>query len=161
MPATQRLGEEGQGFAYLMQELPRERLSISMMALGSILGAIELTKDYVLERKAFGQPLSQMQNTRFVLANAQIKAKAAQAFVDQCAALYQQHQLSVTQVAALKCFITDVQCEVIDQLLQLFGGYGYMQEYPISRFLWMRGYKNLWGTNEIMKEIVARELLGK
>ena len=119
MPATQRLGEEGQGFAYLMQELPRERLSISMMALGSILGAIELTKDYVLERKAFGQPLSQMQNTRFVLANAQIKAKAAQAFVDQCAALYQQHQLSVTQVAALKCFITDTQCEVIDQLLQL------------------------------------------
>ena len=119
MPATQRLGEEGQGFAYLMQELPRERLSISMMALGSILGAIEITKDYVLERKAFGQPLSQMQNTRFVLANAQIKAKAAQAFVDQCAALYQQHQLSVTQVAALKCFITDTQCEVIDQLLQL------------------------------------------
>ena len=97
MPTTQRLGEEGQGFAYLMQELPRERLSISMMALGAILGAIELTKDYVLERKAFGQPLSQMQNTRFVLANAQIKA--AQAFVDQCAALYQQHQLSVTQVA--------------------------------------------------------------
>ncbi len=98
MLATQRLGEEGQGFAYLMQELPRERLSISMMALGAILGAIELSKDYVLERKAFGQPLSQMQNTRFVLANAQIKAKAAQAFVDQCAALYQQHQLSVTQV---------------------------------------------------------------
>ncbi|MEE9886769.1 acyl-CoA dehydrogenase family protein [Acinetobacter nosocomialis] len=162
VPATQRLGEEGQGFAYLMQELPRERLSISMMALGSILGAIEITKDYVLERKAFGQPLSQMQNTRFVLANAHIKAKAAQAFVDQCAALYQQHQLSVTQVAALKCFITDVQCEVIDQLLQLFGGYGYMQEYPISRFFVdARVQKIYGGTNEIMKEIVARELLGK
>ncbi|MEO4184393.1 acyl-CoA dehydrogenase family protein [Acinetobacter pittii] len=162
VPTTQRLGEEGQGFAYLMQELPRERLSISMMALGSILGAIELTKDYVLERKAFGQPLSQMQNTRFVLANAQIKAKAAQAFVDQCAALYQQHQLSVAQVAALKCFITDTQCEVIDQLLQLFGGYGYMQEYPISRFFVdARVQKIYGGTNEIMKEIVARELLGK
>ena len=145
-----------------MQELPRERLSISMMALGSILGAIGVTKDYVMQRKAFGQPLSQMQNTRFVLANAQIKAKAAQAFVDQCAALYQQHQLSVTQVAALKCFITDVQCEVIDQLLQLFGGYGYMQEYPISRFFVdARVQKIYGGTNEIMKEIVARELLGK
>ncbi|WP_151981001.1 acyl-CoA dehydrogenase family protein [Acinetobacter guerrae] len=162
VPTSQRLGNEGQGFAYLMQELPRERLSISMMALGSILGAIELTKDYVLQRKAFGQPLSQMQNTRFVLANAQIKAKAAQAFVDQCADMYSQQQLSVNHVAALKCFITDTQCEVIDQLLQLFGGYGYMQEYPISRFFVdARVQKIYGGTNEIMKEIVARELLGK
>ncbi|ENX46689.1 acyl-CoA dehydrogenase family protein [Acinetobacter ursingii] len=162
VPTSQRLGNEGQGFAYLMQELPRERLSISMMALGSILGAIELTKDYVLQRKAFGQPLSQMQNTRFVLANAQIKAKAAQAFVDQCAEMYSQQQLSVNHVAALKCFITDTQCDVIDQLLQLFGGYGYMQEYPISRFFVdARVQKIYGGTNEIMKEIVARELLGK
>ncbi len=84
-PANQLLGETGKGFSYLMQELPRERLSISMMALGSILGAIELTKTYVQERKAFGQALSQFQNTRFVLAQAQIKAKAAQAFVQQCA----------------------------------------------------------------------------
>ncbi|MEC8058025.1 MAG: acyl-CoA dehydrogenase family protein [Pseudomonadota bacterium] len=162
VPTSQRLGNEGQGFAYLMQELPRERLSISMMALGSILGAIELTKDYVLQRKAFGQPLSQMQNTRFVLANAQIKAKAAQAFVDQCAEMYSQQQLSVNHVAALKCFITDTQCDVIDQLLQLFGGYGYMQEYPISRFFVdARVQKIYGGTNEIIKEIVARELLGK
>ncbi|MFW1690047.1 acyl-CoA dehydrogenase family protein [Acinetobacter ursingii] len=162
VPTSQRLGNEGQGFAYLMQELPRERLSISMMALGSILGAIELTKDYVLQRKAFGQPLSQMQNTRFVLASAQIKAKAAQAFVDQSAEMYSQHRLSVNHVAALKCFITDTQCEVIDQLLQLFGGYGYMQEYPISRFFVdARVQKIYGGTNEIMKEIVARELLGK
>ena len=162
VPTSQRLGNEGQGFAYLMQELPRERLSISMMALGSILGAIELTKEYVLQRKAFGQALSQMQNTRFVLASAQIKAKAAQAFVDQCAEMYSQQQLSVNHVAALKCFITDTQCEVIDQLLQLFGGYGYMQEYPISRFFVdARVQKIYGGTNEIMKEIVARELLGK
>lgn len=162
VPVSQRLGKEGQGFAYLMQELPRERLSISMMALGSILGAIELTKDYVLQRKAFGQLLSQMQNTRFVIANAQIKAKAAQAFIDQCADLYSKSQLSVSHAAALKCFITDIQCEVIDQLLQLFGGYGYMQEYLISRFFVdARVQKIYGGTNEIMKEIVARELLGK
>lgn len=162
VPIEQLLGEAGKGFSYLMQELPRERLSISMMALGSILGAIELTKTYVQERKAFGQALSQFQNTRFVLAQAHIKAKAAQAFVQHCADLYRQEQLTVSEVAALKCFITDTQCEVMDQLLQLFGGYGYMQEYPISRFFVDGRVQKIYGgTNEVMKEIVARELLGK
>lgn len=162
VPRTQLLGEEGKGFHYLMQELPRERLSISLMALGAILGAIELTKDYVLQRQAFGQPLAQFQNTRFVLAQAQIKAQAAQAFVQQCVERYSQNALSVTEVAALKCFITDTQFDVINELLQLFGGYGYMQEYPISRFFVdARVQKIYGGTNEIMKEIVARELLGK
>ncbi|MCJ8513475.1 acyl-CoA dehydrogenase family protein [Acinetobacter lwoffii] len=162
VPKNQLLGQEGHGFSYLMQELPRERLSISLMALGAIQGAIDITKEYVLERKAFGQALSQFQNTRFVLAQAQIKALAAEAFVERCKDLYSKDVLSVTEVAALKCFITDTQCEVIDQLLQLFGGYGYMQEYPISRFFVdARVQKIYGGTNEIMKEIVARELLGK
>ncbi len=162
VPKDQLLGQAGFGFSYLMQELPRERLSISLMALGSIQGAIDITKEYVLERKAFGQALSQFQNTRFVLALEQIKALAAEAFVERCKYLYRQDALSVTEVAALKCFITDTQCEVIDQLLQLFGGYGYMQEYPISRFFVdARVQKIYGGTNEIMKEIVARELLGK
>lgn len=162
VPCDQLLGEAGKGFAYLMQELPRERLSISMMALGSMLGAIQITKDYVLERQAFGQALSQFQNTRFVLAQAQIKAKAAEAFVNQCAERYRHAALTVSEVAALKCFITDVQCEIVDQLLQLFGGYGYMQEYPISRFYVDARVQRIYGgTNEIMKEIVARELLGK
>lgn len=162
VPKSQLLGQEGHGFSYLMQELPRERLSISLMALGAIQGAIDITKEYVLERKAFGQALSQFQNTRFVLAQAQIKALAAEAFVERCKDLYSRNALSVTEVAALKCFITDTQCEVIDQLLQLFGGYGYMQEYPISRFFVdARVQKIYGGTNEIMKEIVARELLGK
>ncbi|WP_353171798.1 acyl-CoA dehydrogenase family protein [Acinetobacter rudis] len=162
VPKDQLLGQEGQGFAYLMQELPRERLSISMMALGSMLGAIAITQNYVLERKAFGQPLSQLQNTRFVLAQAQIKANAVQCYVLHCAERYQQDALSVTEVAALKCFVTDTQCEIIDQLLQLFGGYGYMQEYPISRFyVDARVQKIYGGANEIMKEIVARSLLGR
>ena len=162
VPKNQLLGQEGHGFSYLMQELPRERLSISLMALGAIQCAIDITKEYVLERKAFGQALSQFQNTRFVLAQAQIKALAAEAFVERCKDLYSKDVLSVTEVAALKCFITDIQCEVIDQLLQLFGGYGYMQEYPISRFFVdARVQKIYGGTNEIMKEIVARELLGK
>lgn len=162
VPKSQLLGQEGHGFSYLMQELPRERLSISLMALGAIQCAIDITKEYVLERKAFGQALSQFQNTRFVLAQAQIKALAAEAFVERCKDLYSRNALSVTEVAALKCFITDTQCEVIDQLLQLFGGYGYMLEYPISRFFVdARVQKIYGGTNEIMKEIVARELLGK
>ncbi|WP_394661277.1 acyl-CoA dehydrogenase family protein [uncultured Acinetobacter sp.] len=162
VPVTQRLGQEGQGFAYLMQELPRERLSIAMMGMGSIWGAIDLTTNYVQERKAFGQTLAQLQNTRFVIANAQIKAKAAQAFIHECAQMYHQGALTVGHVAALKCFITDTQCDVIDQLLQLFGGYGYMQEYPISRFFVdSRVQKIYGGTNEIMKEIVARDVLGK
>lgn len=162
VPVTQRLGQEGEGFAYLMQELPRERLSIAMMGMGSIWGAIDLTTNYVQERKAFGQTLAQLQNTRFVIANAQIKAKAAQAFIHECAQMYHQGALTVGHVAALKCFITDTQCDVIDQLLQLFGGYGYMQEYPISRFFVdSRVQKIYGGTNEIMKEIVARDVLGK
>ncbi|WP_180028007.1 acyl-CoA dehydrogenase family protein [Acinetobacter sp. YH16032] len=162
VPKDQLLGQEGQGFSYLMQELPRERLSISLMALGALQGALEITQEYVLERKAFGQSIAQFQNTRFVIAQAKIKTLAAEAFVEKCKSLYQQRVLDVSEVAALKCFITDTQCEVIDQLLQLFGGYGYMREYPISRFyVDARVQKIYGGTNEIMKEIVARELLGK
>lgn len=162
VPINQLLGEENKGFSYLMQELPRERLSISMMAMGAIEGAIDLTITYVQERKAFGQYLSQMQNTRFVIAQADIKAKAAEAFLQQCISLYKQDQLTVTHVAALKCFITDIQGEIVDQLLQLFGGYGYMQEYPISRFFVDARVQRIYGgTNEIMKEIVARSRLGK
>ncbi|SEL79035.1 acyl-CoA dehydrogenase family protein [Acinetobacter sp. DSM 11652] len=162
VPKDQLLGQEGQGFSYLMQELPRERLSISLMALGALQGALEITQEYVLERKAFGQSIAQFQNTRFVIAQAKIKTLAAEAFVEKCKSLYQQGVLDVSEVAALKCFITDTQCEVIDQLLQLFGGYGYMREYPISRFyVDARVQKIYGGTNEIMKEIVARELLGK
>lgn len=162
LPVSQRLGEENQGFHYLMQELPRERLSIATMAMGAIRGAIEITTHYVQQRQAFGQYLAQMQNTRFVLAQAEIKAKAAHAFLQQSVVLYQEKKLSVSHVAALKCFITDTQGEVIDQLLQLFGGYGYMQEYPISRFyLDARVQRIYGGSNEIMKEIVVRDLLGK
>ncbi|MBP6116419.1 MAG: acyl-CoA dehydrogenase family protein [Neisseriaceae bacterium] len=162
VPAGQLLGEEGKGFAYLMQELPRERLNIALIALGAMAGAIALTQEYVQARQAFGQYLAQMQNTRFVLAQAHIQYQAAQALTQQCVDLYQQQALTVSKVAALKCFVTDVQCDIVDALLQLFGGYGYMHEYPISRFyVDARVQKIYGGANEIMKEIVARELLGK
>ena len=162
VPKNQLLGEEGKGFTYLMQELPRERLNIAIMGYGVILGAIEMTQKYVQERNVFGQPLSKLQNTRFKIAEAEIKARACGAYVRECLSLYQNNALSVDSVAALKCFVTDTQCQVVDELLQLFGGYGYMKEYPISRlFIDSRVQKIYGGANEIMKEIVARELLGK
>lgn len=162
VPKSQLLGEENKGFIYLMQELPRERLNIAFIALGATQGAIALTQQYVQERKVFGQQLSSLQNTRFVLGQAQCKMLAANALAKECLQDYAMGNLTVPKVAALKCFATDTQCEVTDALLQLFGGYGYMTEYPISRFyVDARVQKIYGGTNEIMKEIVARDLVGR
>ena len=162
VPANQILGEAGKGFAYLMQELPRERTSIAATALGAIRGAIDLTTAYVKERQAFGQPVAQFQNTRFVLARAKIDELATAAFYNQNLALYKEGKLDVETAAALKSFSSDMQMKVADNLLQLFGGYGYMSEYPISRFFIDARIQRIYGgTNEIMKEIVARGLLGK
>ena len=162
VPANQILGEAGKGFAYLMQELPRERTSIAATALGAIRGAIDLTTAYVKERQAFGQPVAQFQNTRFVLAQAKIDELATAAFYNQNLALYKEGKLDVETAAALKSFSSDMQMKVADNLLQLFGGYGYMSEYPISRFFIDARIQRIYGgTNEIMKEIVAGGLLGK
>ncbi len=162
VPANQLLGNAGQGFAYLMQELPRERLSIGITAIGAILGSIDVTTQYVNERQAFGQPIAKFQNTRFVLAQAKIDALATQAFVNQCVEQYMEGKLDVPTAAAVKAYTTDMQCKVADNLLQLFGGYGYMTEYPISRFYVDARIQRIYGgTNEIMKEIVAREMLGR
>jgi long-chain-acyl-CoA dehydrogenase len=162
VPKNQLLGQAGQGFNYLMQELPRERTAIAATALGAIRGAIDVTTQYVQERQAFGQKIGQFQNTRFVLAQAKIDELATAAFYDQNVELYMQGKLNVETAAALKCFSTDMQMKVADQLLQLFGGYGYMSEYPISRFFVDARIQRIYGgTNEIMKEIVARGLLGR
>lgn len=162
VPADQLLGEAGSGFAYLMQELPRERLGICVTAIGAIWGAIDVTTKYVNERQAFGQAIGKFQNTRFVLAQAKIDALATQAFVSQCMAQYMAGKLEIPTVAAAKAFSSDMQWKIADSLLQLFGGYGYMTEYPISRmFLDARIQRIYGGTNEIMKEVVAREMLGR
>lgn len=162
VPSNQLLGEAGQGFAYLMQELPRERTAIAATALGAIRGALDITTVYVQERQAFGQAIGQFQNTRFVLAQAKIDELATAAFYNQNLALYKQGKLDVETAAALKSFSTDMQMKVADSLLQLFGGYGYMTEYPISRlFVDARIQRIYGGTNEIMKEIVARGLIGR
>jgi len=162
IPKDQLLGQAGQGFNYLMQELPRERTSIAATALGAIRGAIDITTVYIKERQAFGQPIANFQNTRFVMAQAKIDELATAAFYERNVSLYQQGQLDVETAAALKSFSTDMQMKVADNLLQLFGGYGYMAEYPISRFFVDARIQRIYGgTNEIMKEIVARGILGK
>lgn len=162
VPADQLLGQAGQGFSYLMQELPRERTAIAATALGAIRGSIDVTTAYVKERQAFGQAIGQFQNTRFVLAQAKIDELATAAFYQHNVALYKVGKLDVETAAALKSFATDMQMKIADHLLQLFGGYGYMIEYPISRFFVDARIQRIYGgTNEIMKEIVARGLLGR
>ena len=162
VPKDQLLGQAGQGFAYLMQELPRERTAIAATALGAIRGSIDVTIQYVKERQAFGQAISQFQNTRFVLAQAKIDELATAAFYERNVELYMQGKLDVETAAALKSFATDMQMKVADNLLQLFGGYGYMTEYPISRFFVDARIQRIYGgTNEIMKEIVARGMVGR
>jgi acyl-CoA dehydrogenase len=162
VPKDQLLGGAGQGFAYLMQNLPRERLGIAVTALGSILGAIDITVKYVNERQAFGQSIAKLQNTRFTLAQAKIDALATEAFVRQCTTQYMHDKLDVPTAAAVKAHASDVQCKVADNLLQMFGGYGYMTEYPISRFYVDARIQRIYGgTNEIMKEVVARDILGR
>lgn len=162
VPKDQLLGQAGHGFNYLMQELPRERTAIAATALGAIRGALDVTTQYVQERQAFGQKIGQFQNTRFVLAQAKIDELATAAFYNQNVELYMQGKLDVETAAALKSFSTDMQMKVADQLLQLFGGYGYMTEYPISRFFVDARIQRIYGgTNEIMKEIVARGMIGR
>ena len=162
VPKDQLLGQAGQGFAYLMQELPRERTAIAATSVGAIRGSIDVTTAYVKERQAFGQPIAQFQNTRFVLAQAKIDELATVAFYERSVAQYMEGRLDIETAAALKSFATDMQMKIADQLLQLFGGYGYMTEYPISRFFVDARIQRIYGgTNEIMKEIVARGLVGR
>ena len=152
-------GEEGRGFAQLMQMLPQERLVIALQGIGAIERAMEITRAYVHERKAFGKPLIELQNTRFRLAELATDAKLARVFLDHCIAELEAGRLDVSTAAMAKWWVTDKQCEIIDSCLQMFGGYGYMTEYPISQlYLNARAQRIYGGANEIMKEIVARTL---
>lgn len=156
------LGEVGQGFNYLMQELPRERLGVGAQALGAMEGALALTLAYVQERQAFGQQLAKFQNTRFKLAEARAQIDMARAYFNFCLKLYTTQSMTTTQAAILKLQLSEMQVHIIDQCLQLFGGYGYTLEYPISRFYVDARIQTIYaGTSEIMKEIIARSLLGK
>ncbi|MDX1587948.1 MAG: acyl-CoA dehydrogenase family protein [Oleiphilaceae bacterium] len=160
VPAENLLGSaEGQGFVQLMQELPQERLLVGLVAMASCEGAFQWTLDYVKERKAFGKNLLGFQNTRFKMAEMKAKITAGRAFTDRCLEMHLEKKLDIPTAAMLKQWSSDLQCEVMDECLQLFGGYGYMWEYPIAR-AWAdaRVQRIYAGTNEIMKEIVARSL---
>lgn len=160
VPKSNRLGpEEGKGFGQLMQQLPQERLIIALSAQASMHRAIELTRDYVQGRQVFGQALSSLQNTRFKLAECQTVATIASTFVDQCMVRLLAGELDAGTAAMAKWWTTQQNCEVVDECLQLHGGYGYTMEYPIARlYVDARVGKIYGGSNEIMKELVARTL---
>ncbi|VXB40497.1 Acyl-CoA dehydrogenase [Pseudomonas sp. 8AS] len=159
VPKESLLGKEGMGFVYLMQELPQERLTVGLLAISSAEAALEWTKDYTRERKAFGKAVADFQNTRFKLAEMATEIQIGRVFVDRCLELHLQGKLDVPTAAMLKYWSTDLQCKVIDECVQLHGGYGYMLEYPIAR-AWAdsRVQRIYAGTNEIMKEIISRAL---
>lgn len=162
LPADALLGEVNKGFAILMDELPRERLGIAAQAVAASEGALDITVQYVQEREAFGQKIGQFQNTRFRLADVKTEVAVNRAFYEKCADKYAQEALSTDEAAMLKLASCEMQCKVADQCLQLFGGYGYTTEYPISRFYVDARIQTLYGgTSEIMRELVARSILGR
>jgi acyl-CoA dehydrogenase len=153
-------GAEGRGFAQLMTELPYERTIIGVSGVASIERALELTVAHTRERKAFGQALIDMQNTRFTLAEIKTEATVARVFIDRCIEDLAGGRMDTVRASMAKYWISDLQCKVVDQCVQLFGGYGYMLEYPIAQmYVDARVQRIYGGANEIMKEIIARSLV--
>jgi alkylation response protein AidB-like acyl-CoA dehydrogenase len=159
VPITNCLGEEGRGFAYLMNQLPQERLGIAVSAMGGAQRAFDEAVKFTKERKAFGQSVFDFQNTRFTLAALKAKLQAGWAHLDWCTARHLEKKLTAAEASAAKLFHTELQWEICDASLQLHGGAGYMNEYPIAR-LWRdaRVQRIYGGTSEIMKEVVARSI---
>lgn len=162
VPKSALLGKTGEGFAQLMNELPRERLIIAIMGLGAADGALEWTIDYVQQRKAFGKSISDFQNTRFKLAEMKTAIELNRAFINQCIDQHMQGTLNTSTASMAKLAATELQGRVTDECVQLFGGYGYMNEYPICRaYVDARVQRIYGGSSEIMKEIIARSLVGR
>lgn len=152
-------GAEGKGFAHLMSELPYERLMLGIGAMGSIERALDLTVTYTKERKAFGKTLLDMQNTRFKLADIKAQAVMARAFIDECIQRMIDDELDTVTASIVKLNLSELECKVMDECLQFFGGYGYMLEYPITRMYADARVQRIYGgASEIMKEIIARSL---
>jgi alkylation response protein AidB-like acyl-CoA dehydrogenase len=160
VPADALLGaQEGQGFVQLMQQLPQERLLIAIYAMARIERALTVTLDYVKSRKVFGQPVIEFQNSQFELAECKSEATVAKVFVDHCIERHLRGQLDTATASMAKYWVTDLQCKIIDRCLQLHGGYGYMNEYPIARMYRDARVERIYGgTNEIMKVLIARTL---
>jgi len=160
VPAANLLGGvEGRGFAQMMEQLPYERLQIAVGALAVAEQAVALTTQYVKERHAFGKPLFDLQNTRFKLAECKTAAQVGRVFLDDCIERFVAGRLDEPSIAMAKYWLTETQCRIVDECLQLHGGYGYMTEYPIAR-MWAdsRVQRIYAGSNEIMKELIAWSL---
>ncbi|MGH8784865.1 MAG: acyl-CoA dehydrogenase family protein [Cupriavidus necator] len=159
VPAANLLGEEGKGFSYLMHQLAQERLMIAVRSPIVMETMLEDTIAYTKSRKAFGQPVFDLQNTRFKLAEIKAKTVACRIFVDHCIALHFEKKLSTDMAAMAKLYASEAQGQAVDELLQLHGGYGFMREYGIARaFVDSRVQRIYGGTSEIMKEIIGRSL---
>ncbi len=159
VPVDNLLGEEGKGFYYLMRQLARERLSVAVMAIAACETALEITLEYCKQRTAFGQPIGSFQNSRFKLAEMKTEIEIGRVFVDRCIEELNTGELTAEIAAMAKWWTTDLQKRVLDQCLQLHGGYGYMLEYPIARaYLDARVTSIYAGTNEIMKELIGRSM---
>jgi long-chain-acyl-CoA dehydrogenase len=161
VPAANLLGNEGGGFVHLMERLPRERMSIAIMALASLRAALDWTVSYTTQRTAFGQPVAAFQNTAFELATAVTEVDVLEAYLDKAVLELNAGTLTAVDAAKAKLWATDVQHRVLDRCLQLFGGYGYMTEYPIARAYADARVQTIYGgTSEIMKTIIARDITG-
>jgi alkylation response protein AidB-like acyl-CoA dehydrogenase len=162
VPAENLLGGpamENRGFICLMEQLPWERLQIAIQAVAAAQAAIDWTVAYVKERKVFGQPVAAYQNTRYTLAELQTEVQVARVFVDKCTELLLNDKLDTATASMAKYWTSDLQCKVMDECVQLFGGYGYMWEYPITRaYADARVQRIYGGTNEIMKEVITRSM---
>ncbi|WP_125613663.1 acyl-CoA dehydrogenase family protein [Specibacter cremeus] len=161
VPATHRLGLEGEGFFQLVHNLPQERLSLAVGAVAAAEGVLAGTLRYIRERTAFGQRIGDFQQTHTVIAELATELDAARAYVDDCVREHLAGELSAARAARVKWWTTELQFRVADRCLQLYGGYGYMREYPISRaFVDARAQTIYGGTTEILKELIARDLIG-
>ncbi|MET8651118.1 acyl-CoA dehydrogenase family protein [Nocardia aurea] len=159
VPVENRLGEEGAAFGYLGHNLPQERMTVAVGSVAQARAAINATIEYTRERKAFGTPVSSFQNTKFELAAMSAEVEAAQTMIDRAVADLVDGELSGADAARTKLFCTEVQARVVDRCLQLFGGYGYMMEYPIARLYTDARVARIYaGTSEVMKMIIARDL---
>jgi alkylation response protein AidB-like acyl-CoA dehydrogenase len=159
VPKENLLGEEGSGFVSLMRNLPQERLSIAMTAAAACEAVLEMCLQHVKEREAFGRPIGTFQHNRFVIAEMATEARIARVFVDDCVRLHNAGELDATGASMAKWWTTELQKKIVDQGVQLFGGYGYMREYPTARaFMDSRVQTIYGGTTEIQKEIIGRSL---
>ena len=159
VPVSNRLGEEGKGFAYLMQELPQERFIIAVTAAAKLERLLELTLEYVKDRQAFGQTVWDFQNTKFKLADVKAQAVALRTMVDYYLQAHMARKLSAEEAAIAKLHATEVLWKCLDDMVQLHGGYGYMLEYPIARaFVDMRVSRVYGGSNEVMRDLISRKL---